>query len=196
MLNRWDAKFRKGPVFPHRTTPMRAPHCNLIECTNRTLKSMVSQFVGKNHRRWDEYLLSLQFASNAARRHRVYAGVFKSQTRACLLASRPPARWEHHTTYHPPLSGESIWNSPSASGTSVPETKNTLQSPEKKLETARRREGLEARVSAVKQSRRVQCEVRSSVYRPARSPPHRFSQWSWIYETPGNDRIGTSMCRT
>jgi len=51
----------------HRTTPVRAPHCNPVERTNRTLKTMVSQFLGKNHRRWDEYLRPLQFAYNTAR---------------------------------------------------------------------------------------------------------------------------------
>lgn len=51
----------------HRTTPVRAPHCNPVERTNRTLKTMISQYVGKNHRQWDELLSPLQFAYNVAR---------------------------------------------------------------------------------------------------------------------------------
>jgi len=35
----------------HRTTPVRAPHCNPVERTNKTSKIMISQFLGKNHQR-------------------------------------------------------------------------------------------------------------------------------------------------
>ncbi|XP_039312417.1 uncharacterized protein K02A2.6-like [Solenopsis invicta] len=46
----------------HRTTPAYAPHCNPVERTNRTIKTMVAQFVGNNHRLWDQQLGALQFA--------------------------------------------------------------------------------------------------------------------------------------
>ncbi|XP_039303430.1 uncharacterized protein LOC120357332 [Solenopsis invicta] len=50
----------------HRTTPAYAPHCNPVERTNRTIKTMVAQFVGNNHRLWDQQLGALQFAYNTA----------------------------------------------------------------------------------------------------------------------------------
>jgi len=50
----------------HLTAPVYAPHCNPVERTNRTIKTMVSQYVGKDHRTWDEHLPALQFAYNTA----------------------------------------------------------------------------------------------------------------------------------
>jgi len=50
----------------HITTPAYAPHCNPVERTNRTIKTMISQYVGKDHRAWDEQLPALQFAYNTA----------------------------------------------------------------------------------------------------------------------------------
>lgn len=47
--------------------PVRAPHCNPVERTNRTIKTVISQFFGKNHHRWDEQLDSLKFAYNSAK---------------------------------------------------------------------------------------------------------------------------------
>ncbi|KMQ84031.1 reverse ribonuclease integrase, partial [Lasius niger] len=50
----------------HRPTPVYAPHCNPVERTNRTVKTMIGQFVEKDHRNWDENLPALQFAFNTA----------------------------------------------------------------------------------------------------------------------------------
>src|SRR5436190_4810744 len=50
----------------HRTAPVRAPHCNPVERTNRTIKTMVAQYVGQDHRAWDEHIPALQFAYNTA----------------------------------------------------------------------------------------------------------------------------------
>jgi len=48
-------------------TPTYAPHCNPVERTNRTIKTMIAQYVGKNHRHWDRHVAALQFAYNTAR---------------------------------------------------------------------------------------------------------------------------------
>ncbi|XP_032689765.1 uncharacterized protein LOC116853019 [Odontomachus brunneus] len=50
----------------HRTTPVHAPHCNPVERTNRVVKTMVAQYVGRDHRKWDVHLPALQFAYNTA----------------------------------------------------------------------------------------------------------------------------------
>ena len=50
----------------HGLTPAYAPHCNPVERTNRTVKTMIAQYVNKNHRKWDECLAELQFAFNTA----------------------------------------------------------------------------------------------------------------------------------
>jgi hypothetical protein len=50
----------------HRLTPTYAPHCNPVERTNRSVKTMISQYVKKDHRKWDECLAELQFAYNTA----------------------------------------------------------------------------------------------------------------------------------
>jgi len=51
----------------HRTTPPYTPQCNPIERTNRTLKTMLAQYVGKSHKTWDENIAVLQYAFNTAR---------------------------------------------------------------------------------------------------------------------------------
>ncbi|KAL6418351.1 hypothetical protein ACFW04_012197 [Cataglyphis niger] len=51
----------------HQTSPTYTPQCNPVERANRTVKTMIAQYVGKKHRRWDEYILQLQFAYNTAR---------------------------------------------------------------------------------------------------------------------------------
>ncbi|KAL6421098.1 hypothetical protein ACFW04_013058 [Cataglyphis niger] len=51
----------------HQTSPAYIPQCNPVERANRTLKTMISQYVGKKHRRWDKYIPQLQFAYNTAR---------------------------------------------------------------------------------------------------------------------------------
>jgi len=50
-----------------RKTPTYAPHCNPVERTNKTIKTMVAQYVGRNHRHWDRHIPALQFAYNTAR---------------------------------------------------------------------------------------------------------------------------------
>ncbi|KMQ82395.1 reverse ribonuclease integrase, partial [Lasius niger] len=50
----------------HRTAPVYAPQCNPVERTNRTIKTMISQFVENDHRAWDDHLPALQFAFNTA----------------------------------------------------------------------------------------------------------------------------------
>lgn len=50
----------------HKFTPAYTPQCNPVERTNRTIKIMIAQFVGKNHRHWDKHIGALQFAFNTA----------------------------------------------------------------------------------------------------------------------------------
>jgi len=51
----------------HRTTPSYTPQCNPVGRTNKTIKTMISQYVGRNHRRWDEHLSALRYTYNSAR---------------------------------------------------------------------------------------------------------------------------------
>jgi len=51
----------------HRTAPAYAPQCNPVERTNKTVKTMIAQYVGRNHRHWDQRIATLQFAYNTAR---------------------------------------------------------------------------------------------------------------------------------
>jgi len=49
-------------------TPHRARvrlHCNPVERTNKTIKIMIAQYVGRNHH-WDQQIATLQFAYNTA----------------------------------------------------------------------------------------------------------------------------------
>ncbi|XP_025156996.1 uncharacterized protein K02A2.6-like [Harpegnathos saltator] len=50
----------------HRTMPIYTPQCNPVERTNRTIKTMIAQYIDKKHRRWDEHLGALRFAFNTA----------------------------------------------------------------------------------------------------------------------------------
>jgi len=50
-----------------KTTPAYAPHCNPVERANRSIKTMIAQYVGKNHRHWDRQIPTLQFAYNTAK---------------------------------------------------------------------------------------------------------------------------------
>jgi len=47
-------------------TPPYAPHCNPVERTNKTVKTMIAQYVGNNHRQWNRHVAALQFAYNTA----------------------------------------------------------------------------------------------------------------------------------
>jgi len=51
----------------HRTTPAYTPQCNPVERTNKTVKTMIAQYVGPDHRHWDQRVPLLQFAYNTAR---------------------------------------------------------------------------------------------------------------------------------
>lgn len=51
----------------HMYIPAHTPQCNPIECTNRTIKTMITQYVDRNHRNWDERIPEFQFAFNSAR---------------------------------------------------------------------------------------------------------------------------------
>ena len=51
----------------HRLTPAYTPQANPVERTNRTLKTMIAQYCGQNHRLWDRHLKDFEFAINTAR---------------------------------------------------------------------------------------------------------------------------------
>jgi len=50
----------------HVTTPAYSPQCNPVERTNCTIKTMITQYVEKDHRAWDENIPAFQFAYNTA----------------------------------------------------------------------------------------------------------------------------------
>lgn len=84
----------------HVTTPVYAPHCNPDERTNRTVKTMIAQYVEKDHRTWDEYLPALQFAFNTAVHDTTgYTPAFLNHARE-LIAPIPSDRQE--TATEPP----------------------------------------------------------------------------------------------
>jgi len=63
------------PVFMKlKKTLAYAPHCNPVEQTNKTIKTMIAQFMGKNHRHWDRHIPALQFAYNTAQHDRATTG--------------------------------------------------------------------------------------------------------------------------
>ena len=59
------ARLREAGI-EHRNAPAYAPHCNPVERTNRTIKTMISQYVTEDHRDWDENIPAIQFAYNTA----------------------------------------------------------------------------------------------------------------------------------
>lgn len=58
--------FLRDAGITHRPSPVYKPQCNSVERANRTVKTMICQYVGKKHRAWEEHLPALQFAFNAA----------------------------------------------------------------------------------------------------------------------------------
>ncbi|XP_032690525.1 uncharacterized protein LOC116853502 [Odontomachus brunneus] len=50
-----------------RLTPVWTPQCNPVERANRTVKTMIAQYVGENHRQWDANLHEIKFAFNTAK---------------------------------------------------------------------------------------------------------------------------------
>lgn len=49
----------------HRTSPPYTPQCNPVERANRTFKTMIAQYVGRNQKVWDEHIPALQYAAYA-----------------------------------------------------------------------------------------------------------------------------------
>lgn len=45
----------------HYISQIYAPHCNSVERANRTIKTMIRQYVGRDHKKWDRHLAALQF---------------------------------------------------------------------------------------------------------------------------------------
>ena len=66
----FDNKFVKGTVeeygVRHVTTPPYHPQANPVERSNRTLKAMISAFVGSDHRNWDVHVHGFRHAVNTA----------------------------------------------------------------------------------------------------------------------------------
>jgi len=85
----------------HRTTPAYAPHCNPVERTNKTVKTMVAQYVGRNHRHWDQRIATLQFAYNTARHEATgYTPAYLNHGRE--LHGPHPDQHHHPTAAAPP----------------------------------------------------------------------------------------------
>ncbi|XP_018359902.1 PREDICTED: uncharacterized protein K02A2.6-like [Trachymyrmex cornetzi] len=61
------AKLLQNFNIEHRLTPAYTPQCNPVERTYRTVKTMLAQYVERNHKTWDEKLHELRFAYNTAR---------------------------------------------------------------------------------------------------------------------------------
>ncbi|KAL7286689.1 hypothetical protein TKK_0019073 [Trichogramma kaykai] len=51
----------------HRKTPPYSPQCNPVERANRVIKTMIAQYTGDNHKKWDKYIPEIAFAFNSAR---------------------------------------------------------------------------------------------------------------------------------
>ena len=66
----FDNKFVKGTLeeygVRHVTTPPYHPQANPLERSNRTLKAMISAFVGADHRNWDLHVHEFRHAVNTA----------------------------------------------------------------------------------------------------------------------------------
>ncbi|KYN05101.1 Uncharacterized protein K02A2.6 [Cyphomyrmex costatus] len=59
-------KFLTSHAIRHMYTPAHTPQCNLVERTNRSIKTMIAQYVDLNYRNWDECILELRFAYYSA----------------------------------------------------------------------------------------------------------------------------------
>lgn len=75
----------------HRTSSVYAPHCNPVERANRTIKTMVAQYVGDQHRDWDQRIDALQFAITARHEATGYSPAFLVHGRE-LAPSHPVDR--------------------------------------------------------------------------------------------------------
>lgn len=56
----------KENSIQHQWTAPYIPYCNPVERTNRMIKTMVSQYIGENHKNWNKYLPEIVFAYNTA----------------------------------------------------------------------------------------------------------------------------------
>lgn len=75
----------------HHFTPVYTPQCNPEERTNRTIKTMITQFVQKKQRTWDEQLNSLQFAFNTIRHDATdYTPAYLNHSRELRRPEDPP----------------------------------------------------------------------------------------------------------
>ena len=50
----------------HITTPLYHPQANLVERSNRTLKTIIAAFVDSDHREWDVHVHEFRHAVNTA----------------------------------------------------------------------------------------------------------------------------------
>ena len=50
----------------HRCTPPYTLQCNIVERTNRVVKTMVRQYIDRSQKTWDQYLTEIAFAYNTA----------------------------------------------------------------------------------------------------------------------------------
>ncbi|XP_016844562.1 uncharacterized protein K02A2.6-like [Nasonia vitripennis] len=65
-VSREFEEFLKENGANHRKTPPYSPQCNPVERTNRVVKTMIAQYVGKHQKKWDKNLRELEFAYNTA----------------------------------------------------------------------------------------------------------------------------------
>ena len=56
----------KGAKITHRTTPPYSPQCNPVERVNRTIKTMIKQYIENSQKTWDNYIYEISFAYNTA----------------------------------------------------------------------------------------------------------------------------------
>lgn len=59
-------KFINKHGIASRATPIYTPQCNPVERANRTIKTMIRQYVNNKHNQWDRHIPALQFAYNSA----------------------------------------------------------------------------------------------------------------------------------
>ncbi|XP_018403330.1 PREDICTED: uncharacterized protein K02A2.6-like [Cyphomyrmex costatus] len=59
-------RFLTSHAIRHTYTPAHTPQCNPVERTNRSIKTMIAQYVDRNHRNWDERIPEFRFAYNSA----------------------------------------------------------------------------------------------------------------------------------
>lgn len=77
----------------YRFTPAYASQCNPVERTIKTIKTMISQYVGRRHKTWDDHLAELQFAYNTSDHDATgYSPAFLNHGRELRLPSEPERR--------------------------------------------------------------------------------------------------------